>query len=207
MSQPTPPSLLSRLHSAFTSPTPSSPNLSRSSSLPPSSPSSSSPPRPRAGTLAVLPNAPKNHGINPDYPSLDTEAYAAIVANSKVKVTKLKEVLTGKSRKKGFAAAASPESSGLASSNDDASAARSSSELICVTGPSFPAPKKRRGRKGRRRTSRRSYVKGKVIDGKHELYALSIAMMLGLRHAIFEQERDEGSEGESPSEGMCARSR
>ena len=31
----------------------------------------------------------------------------------------------------------------------------------------------------------RNYVKGKVIDGEHELYTLSIAMMLGLRYSIF----------------------
>lgn len=31
---------------------------------------------------------------------------------------------------------------------------------------------------------RKSYVKGKVIDGRHELYTLSIAMMLGVRTSI-----------------------
>ena len=30
----------------------------------------------------------------------------------------------------------------------------------------------------------RSYVKGKVIDGKHELYTISIAVMLGMRTSI-----------------------
>ena len=35
---------------------------------------------------------------------------------------------------------------------------------------------------------RRTYVKGNVIDARHELYTLSIAMMLGLRSAIFDLE-------------------
>jgi len=39
--------------------------------------------------------------------------------------------------------------------------------------------KKKSGKK-----KRKSYVKGKVIDGKHELYALSIAVMLGVRTSI-----------------------
>jgi hypothetical protein len=39
--------------------------------------------------------------------------------------------------------------------------------------------KKRAGKK-----KRKSYVKGKVIDGKHELYTLSIAVMLGVRTSI-----------------------
>ena len=39
--------------------------------------------------------------------------------------------------------------------------------------------KKRSGKK-----KRKSYVKGKVIDGKHELYTLSIAVMLGVRTSI-----------------------
>eukprot|EP00538_Stauroneis_constricta_P000375 CAMPEP_0119552110 /NCGR_PEP_ID=MMETSP1352-20130426/5197_1 /TAXON_ID=265584 /ORGANISM="Stauroneis constricta, Strain CCMP1120" /LENGTH=915 /DNA_ID=CAMNT_0007598289 /DNA_START=274 /DNA_END=3021 /DNA_ORIENTATION=+ len=39
--------------------------------------------------------------------------------------------------------------------------------------------KKKSGKK-----NRKSYVKGKVIDGKHELYALSIAVMLGVRTSI-----------------------
>lgn len=39
--------------------------------------------------------------------------------------------------------------------------------------------KKRSGKK-----ERKSYVKGKVIDGKHELYTLSIAVMLGVRTSI-----------------------
>jgi hypothetical protein len=41
---------------------------------------------------------------------------------------------------------------------------------------------RRRGKKGKKK--RKSYVKGKVIDGRHELYTLSIAMMLGLRTSI-----------------------
>ena len=40
--------------------------------------------------------------------------------------------------------------------------------------------KKRSGKKKRNQ----SYVKGKVIDGKHELYTLSIAVMLGVRTSI-----------------------
>jgi hypothetical protein len=39
--------------------------------------------------------------------------------------------------------------------------------------------KKRGGKK-----KRKSYVKGKVIDGRHELYTLSIAVMLGVRTSI-----------------------
>mmetsp|Transcript_7502 Transcript_7502/g.18766 ORF Transcript_7502/g.18766 Transcript_7502/m.18766 type:complete len:943 (-) Transcript_7502:1218-4046(-) len=39
--------------------------------------------------------------------------------------------------------------------------------------------KKKDGKK-----ERKSYVKGKVIDGRHELYALSIAVMLGVRTSI-----------------------
>ena len=39
--------------------------------------------------------------------------------------------------------------------------------------------KKKSGKK-----KRKSYVKGKVIDGKHELYTLSIAVMLGVRTSI-----------------------
>jgi len=39
--------------------------------------------------------------------------------------------------------------------------------------------KKKAGKK-----KRKSYVKGKVIDGKHELYTLSIAVMLGVRTSI-----------------------
>ena len=40
--------------------------------------------------------------------------------------------------------------------------------------------KKKRGEK----KNRKSYVKGKVIDGRHELYTLSIAVMLGVRTSI-----------------------
>lgn len=42
---------------------------------------------------------------------------------------------------------------------------------------------RRRKKKGAKK-KRKSYVKGKVIDGRHELYTLSIAMMLGLRTSI-----------------------
>ena len=31
---------------------------------------------------------------------------------------------------------------------------------------------------------KKSYVKGKVIDGRHELYTLSIAVMLGVRTSV-----------------------
>lgn len=40
--------------------------------------------------------------------------------------------------------------------------------------------KHKKGKKGKRK----SYVKGKVIDGRHELYTLSIAVMLGVRTSI-----------------------
>jgi len=42
---------------------------------------------------------------------------------------------------------------------------------------------RRKNKKGKRKT-RKSYVKGKVIDGRHELYTLSIAVMLGVRTSI-----------------------
>ncbi len=41
---------------------------------------------------------------------------------------------------------------------------------------------RRKRRSGKK--ERKSYVKGKVIDGKHELYTLSIAVMLGVRTSI-----------------------
>jgi len=41
-----------------------------------------------------------------------------------------------------------------------------------------------RRKKPKAKTDRSTYVKGKVIDGQHELYTLSIAMMLGLRTSI-----------------------
>jgi 1-phosphatidylinositol-4-phosphate 5-kinase len=41
----------------------------------------------------------------------------------------------------------------------------------------------RRKKKGGKK-QRKSYVKGKVIDGRHELYTLSIAVMLGVRTSI-----------------------
>jgi len=43
---------------------------------------------------------------------------------------------------------------------------------------------KRRKRKGNKKDERKSYVKGKVINGQHELYTLSIAVMLGVRTSI-----------------------
>lgn len=43
---------------------------------------------------------------------------------------------------------------------------------------------KKRKKKLQKKHGRKSYVKGKVIDGQHELYALSIAVMLGLRYSI-----------------------
>jgi 1-phosphatidylinositol-4-phosphate 5-kinase len=53
----------------------------------------------------------------------------------------------------------------------------------------FHGPNSVRKWVNRRRTKesgdkRRSYVKGKVIDGKHELYTMSIAVMLGMRTSI-----------------------
>lgn len=42
---------------------------------------------------------------------------------------------------------------------------------------------RRKNKKGRK-NKRKSYVKGKVIDGRHELYTLSIAVMLGVRTSI-----------------------
>lgn len=44
---------------------------------------------------------------------------------------------------------------------------------------------RRQMKKMEKKKTNRNYVKGKVIDGTHELYALSIAMMLGLRYTIF----------------------
>lgn len=43
---------------------------------------------------------------------------------------------------------------------------------------------RKRMKKKKSKKNRKSYVKGKVIDGKHELYTLSIAMMLGLRTSL-----------------------
>jgi hypothetical protein len=42
----------------------------------------------------------------------------------------------------------------------------------------------RRKKKGSGKKIRKSYVKGKVIDGRHELYTLSIAVMLGVRTSV-----------------------
>jgi 1-phosphatidylinositol-4-phosphate 5-kinase len=42
---------------------------------------------------------------------------------------------------------------------------------------------RRKNKKGGKK-KRKSYVKGKVIDGRHELYTLSIAVMLGVRTSI-----------------------
>jgi len=44
---------------------------------------------------------------------------------------------------------------------------------------------KKKMKKREKKRTNRNYVKGKVIDGQHELYTLSIAMMLGLRYTIF----------------------
>lgn len=43
---------------------------------------------------------------------------------------------------------------------------------------------RRKKRKGKQKKERKSYVVGKVIDGQHELYAQSIAVMLGVRTSI-----------------------
>lgn len=42
--------------------------------------------------------------------------------------------------------------------------------------------RRKNGKKAKKK--RKSYVKGKVIDGRHELYTLSIAVMLGVRTSI-----------------------
>ena len=42
----------------------------------------------------------------------------------------------------------------------------------------------RKKKKSSGKKSRKSYVKGKVIDGRHELYTLSIAVMLGVRTSV-----------------------
>lgn len=42
----------------------------------------------------------------------------------------------------------------------------------------------KRKKKDSRETLAKSYVKGKVIDGEHELYTLSIAVMIGVRTSI-----------------------
>lgn len=49
---------------------------------------------------------------------------------------------------------------------------------------SFRERRWRKRRKFSARNGRKSYVRGKVIDGQHELYTLSIAVMLGLRTSI-----------------------
>lgn len=52
----------------------------------------------------------------------------------------------------------------------------------------------------REQRRRRAHIKGKVIDGKHEQYALSIGMMLGIRvavgrpHASVNEDKDENDE-------------
>ncbi|GMH53385.1 hypothetical protein TrST_g1280 [Triparma strigata] len=46
--------------------------------------------------------------------------------------------------------------------------------------------KKKREKRKEEKARQRSYVKGNVIDARHELYTLSIAMMLGLSHSISE---------------------
>jgi len=44
---------------------------------------------------------------------------------------------------------------------------------------------KKKMKRKQKKNARKSYVKGKVIDRKHELYTLSIAVMLGLRTSIY----------------------
>ena len=43
---------------------------------------------------------------------------------------------------------------------------------------------RQRKKKKKKRAQLKSYVKGKVVDGRHELYALSVAVMLGVRASI-----------------------
>lgn len=44
-----------------------------------------------------------------------------------------------------------------------------------------------------RRSARRSHIKGKKIDGRHEQYTLSIGMMLGIRCCVGKSEQLQGS--------------
>ncbi len=53
----------------------------------------------------------------------------------------------------------------------------------------------RRKKKSGKKKRNKSYVKGKVIDGKHELYTLSIAVMLGVRTSIARTNTIISSEG------------
>jgi len=80
--------------------------------------------------------------------------------------------------------AANVVDSGLSSMDD--------SDSNSKKGKKASKKEKRKGRKKKRSKSRsrftkqkqRSYVKGNIIGKKHELYTTSIAMMVGLRHAI-----------------------
>lgn len=45
---------------------------------------------------------------------------------------------------------------------------------------------RRNAKSSREKKKARNYVKGKVIEKEHELYTMSIAMMLGLRYAIYQ---------------------
>ena len=53
-----------------------------------------------------------------------------------------------------------------------------------VGSPSSVKKKKKRRRRKKKKERQRSYVKGNVIDARHELYALSIAMMIGVRSSL-----------------------
>ncbi|GMI18117.1 hypothetical protein TrLO_g1539 [Triparma laevis f. longispina] len=70
--------------------------------------------------------------------------------------------------------------------------------------PLPPPEKKKNKRRNRKKKSKkdkdrtRSYVKGNVIDARHELYTLSIAMMLGLDNSIREGRGEELLTVDSP---------
>ena len=68
----------------------------------------------------------------------------------------------------------------------DAATRFSSNDAFHFNGPKFVRKwvKKRRSEEHEKGMPQRSYVKGKVIDGKHELYTMSIAVMFGMRTSI-----------------------
>jgi hypothetical protein len=61
---------------------------------------------------------------------------------------------------------------------------RSSEEGFSFAGPKSVRKWVKRHKSQEKSKSTRSYVKGKVIDGKHELYTMSIAVMFGMRTSI-----------------------
>jgi hypothetical protein len=158
-----------------------------------------------------LPYSSSRDGLtSPDCPLPDTEAYAAIEANRKVPVTKLRDLLHSRRTRSEEPAveeppAAVPNAASLASSPgaNEADIDLSVDNLSCTSfdltveegfevkqDSSILHTTTSPNRRTRRRTmkKRRTYVKGVLIDKKHVLYTLSIAMMLGLRQAVFEEE-------------------